>query len=38
MHLNNRCSNAKRKEKNICSTIVESTPLKGAYAPNVIQL
>ena len=34
MHLNNKCSNAKRA----CSTIIESTPLKGASAPNVVQL
>ena len=40
MHLNNRCSNAKQKtnKNNTCSTIIESTPLKGANAPNMVQL
>ena len=34
VHLNNTCSNA----KSACSTAIESIPLKGASAPNVLQL
>ena len=34
VHLNSVCSNA----KSACSTVIESIPLKGASAPNVLQL
>ena len=34
VHLHNTCSNA----KSVCSILIESIPLKGASAPNVLQL